>query len=426
MRIVRYGDKGLEVQYLQLALRRAGKEAGDLDGIFGRRALAAVESFQRGNGLTPDGVVGERTWTALYPYLTGYTVHVARPGDTFFRLAQEYGSTAQAIETANPAVTPTNLQSVTSLIIPLGFDIVTDQVPYSSMLTELIAEGLRRRYPFIGKRSIGRSVMGREIICLMMGAGETRVSFNASHHGNEWITTPLTLRFLEEYAKAVAAGGEIYDADARGLFARTMLFLMPLVNPDGVDLVTGAIDETDSYYKQAAAMAEFYPHIPFPNGWKANMRGVDLNLQYPAGWEEAQRVKREQGFVRPGPRDFVGLKPLSEPESLAMYDFSLSRRFQLILAYHTQGEVIFWKYRDYEPPRSREIAQAFARSSGYTAEETPTGSGDAGYKDWFIQSFNLPGYTIEAGLGENPLPLADLPKMYADNLGIFVLALQMA
>jgi len=426
MQVLRYGDSGLIVRYLQLALCRTGLPGIEPDGLFGRRTLQAAEQFQTQKGLTPDGVVGERTWTALYPYLTGYTVHVVRPGDTYFRLAREYDTTAQAIETANPALVPTNLQVGLSLIVPLGFDVVTDQVPYSYTLTQLIAEGLRRRYPFIGKRSVGASVMGREIVCLIMGAGQTQLSFNASHHANEWITTPLTLRFLEDYAKAFATGGRIFDIDARTLFARTILFLMPLVNPDGVDLVTGAIPEEDSYYKQAQALSTFYPGIPFPSGWKANIRGVDLNLQYPAGWDEAQRFKYTQGFTRPGPRDFVGLAPLTEPESRAMYDFTLSRRFALTLAYHTQGEVIFWKYRDYEPPRSYEIAQAFAGASGYAVEETPLGSGNAGYKDWFIQTYNLPGYTIEAGLGESPLPLTDLPKMYADNVGIMALALRMA
>jgi len=210
------------------------------------------------------------------------------------------------------------------------------------------------------------------------------------------------------------------------LFSRTILFLIPLVNPDGVDLVTGALPKEDSYYKQAEALASYYPNIPFPNGWKANIRGVDLNLQYPAGWDEARDFKFAQGFTRPGPRDFVGLGPLTEPESQALYRFTLSRRFQLILAYHTQGEVIFWKYRDYEPPRSHEIALAFSDASGYAIEETPFGSGNAGYKDWFIQTYNLPGYTIEAGLGESPLLLCDLSKIYADNIGIMALALRMA
>ena len=56
-------------------------------------------------------------------------------------------------------------------------------------------------------------------------------------------------------------------------------------------------------------------------------------------------------------------------------------------------------------------------------EETPYASGHAGYKDWFIQDFNRPGYTIEAGLGENPLPLSQFDTIYRENLGILTLGM---
>ena len=61
--------------------------------------------------------------------------------------------------------------------------------------------------------------------------------------------------------------------------------------------------------------------------------------------------------------------------------------------------------------------------SGYAVEETPYGSGFAGYKDWFIQEYNLPGYTIEAGRGQNPLPLSQLSEIYRENVGILTLGM---
>lgn len=148
---------------------------------------------------------------------------------------------------------------------------------------------------------------------------------------------------------------------------------------------------------------------------------MDLNLQFPANWEEAKRIKYEQGFNKPAPRDFVGYSPLTEPEALALYYFTLNHNFRLILSYHTQGEVIFWKYLDFNPADSLIIGQEFSRVSGYALENTPYNSSFAGYKDWFISKYNKPGYTIEAGLGENPLPLSQFDKIYSDNLGILVL-----
>ncbi len=148
---------------------------------------------------------------------------------------------------------------------------------------------------------------------------------------------------------------------------------------------------------------------------------MDLNLQFPAGWENAQQIKYSQGFTSPAPRDFVGFGPLTEPESLAIYNFTLEHNFRLILSYHTQGEVIYWQFQDYNPPNSRQIGIEFARVSGYSLEETPYNSSFAGYKDWFIQTYNKPGYTIEVGLGVNPLPISQFNKIYQDNLGILVL-----
>ncbi len=144
-------------------------------------------------------------------------------------------------------------------------------------------------------------------------------------------------------------------------------------------------------------------------------------MQFPANWEEAKRIKYEQGFNKPAPRDFVGYSPLTEPEALALYYFTLNHNFRLILSYHTQGEVIFWKYLDFNPADSLIIGQEFSRVSGYALENTPYNSSFAGYKDWFISKYNKPGYTIEAGLGENPLPLSQFDKIYSDNLGILVL-----
>ena len=70
---------------------------------------------------------------------------------------------------------------------------------------------------------------------------------------------------------------------------------------------------------------------------------------------------------------------------------------------------------------SFEIGQKFEIASGYRLAETPYNSSFAGFKDWFIQNYNRPGYTIEAGLGENPLPISQFDEIYQDNIGILIL-----
>lgn len=293
---------------------------------------------------------------------------------------------------------------------------------FSSGENERRLRELSEKYPFARLRQLTVTSGGRPVTAIKIGEGEHRVLVSAAHHANEWITAPLLLRFLEEYAAAVAEGGEIGGADAAALQAGSTLWAVPLVNPDGVDLVTGAATEAET--AAARALAENYPDIPFPDGWKADLAGVDLNLQYPAGWLQAREIKYMQGFDRPGPRDFVGPYPLSQRVSRALADLTEEIDPALVLAYHTQGQEIYWQFEDIFVPGAQQLGQEFADLSGYRLADTPYNSSFAGYKDWFIKRFRRPGYTIEAGIGENPLPIEQLPQIYADNLPILVRALQ--
>ena len=296
-------------------------------------------------------------------------------------------------------------------ILPSGTDNPPGKIIHSARELSEYARQTTERHKFVKKWKIGRSVLGKPIHAFEIGWGRESLLLNAAHHANEYITASLLTGFLTEYAEAVALGGKIGGIRARELFFSTKMFFVPLVNPDGVELVTGAL-RPGAHFDSARAIAARYPEIPFPRGWKANIRGVDLNLQYPAGWERAREIKGAAGFDGPSPRDWPGEAPLSEPESRALYDYTRKIKPRLTLSFHTQGEVIYWKYADREPPRSRELAERLARVSGYEMEETPYSSGFAGYKDWYISEYDLPGYTIEAGLGEFPLPENQFGEMY--------------
>lgn len=411
MRELYPGNEGTLVRYLQLALQRAGQDI-QVDGVFGPKTCEALEKMTGGTCVAADA-----QWEMLLPYLRGYVTHTVEEGDSLYQLAEKYDTTVEAIERANPGINAGNLNVGTIIVVPYAFPLVAENVPYSSLLVSWIIEGLQARYPYVQTGKIGNSVMGTPISYLKLGNGATEVAYNASFHANESITTPVLLKFAEQLLDAYAQETTYGDVYPLHLFEEFSLYLVPLVNPDGVDLVNGILD-TGRFYRQAVRISEAFPQIPFPDGWKANIDGTDLNLQFPAGWEEAKKIKYAQGYSRPAPRDFVGPTPLSAPESIAMYQFTRSRDFALILAYHTQGEVIYWRFLDYNPAGSRKIAQYFSSVSGYRVEETPLASGYAGYKDWFIQDYDRPGYTIEAGLGTNPLPMEQFPKIYADNIGI--------
>ena len=419
MRILRIGSTGPAVQLLQLALNRAGFGPLETDGIFGPLTEAALRRFQSARGILSDGVAGRETHRALLPWYTGSLLHRIEKGDTIAKLAQRYGTTTEAIFLANPEAEAENLRIGESLVIPLPFPVVPTTIAYSAKLVELCLQGLKMRYPFLETGEIGLSVMGKPIRALRLGSGENRVLYNAEHHANEWITTPLLLKFAEELCEAYTKKEKIYDQSAEELLRYASVTLIPAVNPDGLDLVTGELRQGE-FYRGAENIAGDWPNIPFPSGWKANIRGTDLNLQYPAGWQEAKEIKYAQGVRGPAPKDYVGSAPLSAPESRAMYDYTLALSPRLTISWHTQGEEIYWRYGECEPEGAEKIGRLFAKLSGYRLADPEAKSANAGYKDWFIDAFDRPGFTVEAGRGDNPLPLTDFDELYAKNLPILV------
>ena len=296
--------------------------------------------------------------------------------------------------------------------------IVPTDVPMTPELADSLVDRLAAEYPALRAETLASTAYGRPIRALTIGTGERRVLYSAAHHANEWLTSTVLLKFAEDYAQALRDGGTIGGVNAAELSDSATISLVPMVNPDGVALVTGAA--TPEEQEQARELAGNYPSIPFPEGWKANLLGVDLNLQYPAGWLMAREIKFSQGYTRPGPRDFVGRFPLSQLESQALYDYTERIDPAIVIAWHSQGQVIYWQYGGIDVPGARELAERFAELSGYALEDTPYASSFAGYKDWFIQSYRRPGFTIEVGTGTNPLPLSQFDTIYDASLPILV------
>ena len=300
--------------------------------------------------------------------------------------------------------------------------IVNTSVPITSASCENMILQLTEAYPFCRSEVLTRTAFQRPVRTLVIGNGPRKVIYSAAHHANEWITSLVLLKFAEELAQAIQSGGAIFGKDAQTIRETATIYMVPMVDPDGVDLVVGAITEGNIQYDLARRLAQDYPTIPFPDGWKANLLGVDLNLNYPAGWLQAREIKFSQGFTTPGPRDYVGRAPLNQFETQALAGYTEFLDPELVLAYHSQGKEIYWTFQNYDVPGAKALGEEFARVSGYTLTQPAFNSSFAGYKDWFIQNFRKPGYTIEVGMGVNPLPLAQFDEIYRDNLGILVTA----
>ncbi|WP_347549616.1 M14 family metallopeptidase [Pseudalkalibacillus hwajinpoensis] len=351
--------------------------------------------------------------------IPGYVTkrYTIKKGDTLWKIAGWYGAPLDGvllINDTNPfALVPGEkvdipIRVTWSLINP------NQNYDYNVMVTDI--RKLLAVYPFIKRAVIGESVMGKPLPELVIGKGEKKVHMNGSFHANEWLTSTLIMKFIDDYARELTNTQMLSGVVVPPLYESTSLSVVPMVNPDGVDLVINGLPEEEPFRTIADNINNGSDQF---NRWKANIRGVDLNNQYPAKWE----VEAERKPKKPSPRNYPGTEPLTEPEAIAIADLTRRKNFNRALAFHSQGEVIFWGYEGLEPPESEILVNEFSRLSGYRGIRYVDSF--AGYKDWFIKEFRQPGFTVEIGKGENPLPISQFSKIYQDTIGIFLSSLYM-
>lgn len=344
---------------------------------------------------------------------TNYTIN---SGDTLWSIATERGIDLDALFLVNPELSPKKLIPGETIQLPARVTrpIIKGKQSYDYATFMRDLNRLQVLFPFIKQRPIGRSVLGKSVQEITVGSGEKQIHVNASFHAREWITTPVLMTFINQYLISLTSGRSIRGIDVQGYYDKVQFSFVPMVNPDGVDLVIHGSQAAGSYEEEVLRINEGNKNFSY---WKANIRGVDLNDQFPADWE-IEAGRREQV---PSRANYPGINPLSEPEAKAIASLTEEMDFYLVIALHTQGSVIYWGFEGDEPPVSEKIATEFARVSGYKPVRYVDSY--AGYKDWFIQETKRPGFTVELGSGESPLPLSQFDRIYQEALGIFLASL---
>ena len=348
------------------------------------------------------------------PGFEAETLHL-QDGDALWKIAGNRNISVDSLLLLNQALSMKDMHAGTAVIAPKRVmqKSVDARKKYDSQALRNDLEKLKEHFPFIQINILGKSVLENDIYEIRIGRGSRKVHMNGSFHANEWITSAILMSYVNDYLLAVTNGGKINNLETFPIYQHVDISIVPMVNPDGVDLVLNGPDEPvrDKVVRINEGSMDF-------TGWKANINGVDLNNQFPAFWEIEKERKEPKS---PAPRDYPGEAPLSEPEAKIMAKLAEERKFNRMIAFHTQGKEFYWGYENFEPSESAMLANEFARLSGYKAVQNV--DSHAGYKDWFIQEFRQPGFTLELGKGINPLPLSQFDDIYKDVLGIFLASL---
>ena len=282
---------------------------------------------------------------------------------------------------------------------------------YNRLMTDI--ERLENNYGFIEHMTIGESVMRRGIHCLKIGSGRRKILISAAFHGLESITAALVTKFADEYAARITDGNPFFDYSAARLFIKNTLYILPMINPDGIDIAANGVDMSEPIHQKLIKSVGI---LDFQHTWQANARGVDLNHNYDALWSAVLPSR--------APSKYGGEHPESEPETKAVTRFVRRIRPDVLIAFHSQGGEIYYDFDGYSPDGALDLAKEMAAASGYEVCR-PTGTAAfGGCKDWFIREFKRPGFTIEVGHGKNPLPMSMLDDIYSENAGIILCAME--
>lgn len=282
----------------------------------------------------------------------------------------------------------------------------TDCYTHNQMLYDMNA--LENAYPdTVTIASIGTSELGRDIPVLLLGdpEAEYHVLLQGAIHGREHMTAWLLMALADYWL----------DHDLLS-YGDVCWHIIPMTNPDGVAISQdGALDETQTAIYKADKAAGFttLQAAEYAALWKANGLGIDINRNFPAGWESI-----DDRSV-PSSQKYKGEAPFSTAEARALRDYTLAYDFDSTISYHAYGSVIYWEFGNKQPvnDQSESLGEAVSLVTGYTMEGSDSVDG-AGYKDWVMEDLGIPSLTIEIGCQEAPLQERELYSIFARNSGV--------
>ncbi len=283
---------------------------------------------------------------------------------------------------------------------------VTNKYSYEQMIADM--NTLLQQYPqLVALDSIGASEEGRNIPVMRIGSPDAQyhILLQGAIHGREHMTAWLLMAMADYWL----------DHDLLS-YGDVCYHIIPMSNPDGVMISqTSTLNsfQQDIYNRDKRKGYTTHGYSHYARLWKANAMGVDINRNFPSGWDNLH------GYYYPSAMLFRGKEPFSSAEAAALRDYTLSYPFDLTISYHAAGSVIYYRYGKNEEinAQSKALAYTIAAFSGYTPKTGAELDG-GGYKDWAIDQLSIPSLTIEIGCGEAPLLLRETHGTFVRNLRV--------
>ena len=289
--------------------------------------------------------------------------------------------------------------------------ILSDPKPFDHKALLDCIQCLIKKYSFLEFNYLGNSILGRGIPLLRLGTGSRKVLYVGAHHAMEWITSLVLMHFVKDFCEGVAYNGHFYNHRAKQLLQDCSFYIVPMLNPDGVEYQIHGISSKNPIRERVIDMNNGSENF---KKWQANARGVDLNHNYDFKFAEYKDMEIKSGILKGSPTRFSGEAPESEPEVASLCNFiRFQDRLSGVLTLHTQGKEIYFQGGEkikYVLP----IAQKISQLTGYQIARPHGQASYGGLTDWCIGHLNIPSFTLECGQGINPLPLSDFLPIYTN------------
>ena len=272
---------------------------------------------------------------------------------------------------------------------------------------ENLVRKLNEKYHSLKITTCGKSLLGKEIYAFVIGEGKKNVVYVGGTHGIEWLTSLLLSKFAENLAISYENEELLSGFNVKDILENKKLIIIPELNPDGIEIAIKGASACGKYKEEnfEICKGDF-------SSWSANARGVDINHNFNADWYSLREAEKESGINSPAPTRYGGLFPESEPETFAITRLCRRIPVEMLVTFHSQGEEIFYEYGKNTPEKALYIAKIFSALTDYALVKNEGLYSSGGLKDWFIEEFKCPAFTVEIGKGKNPLPLEGLEGIY--------------